>query len=46
MKDPFRNVNYVEKDRVVIRDTMGNCYEIESIEGLDRQSRKEVARVL
>lgn len=46
MRDPFRNTTFFDDDRVVIYDTLGNSYEIESIAALDKQSREQVEKVL
>ena len=46
MKNPYKNVTCVESDRIVIRDTMGNCYEIESLAKLDTHSQLQIEKVL
>jgi len=46
MRDPYKNVIRVSEDRVVLRDTIGNSYEIVSLAGLDKRSRNEVQKVL
>ncbi len=47
MREPRKNVNWlVPRERCLIRDTMGNRYEIEALTRLDPRSRAEVDRVL
>jgi hypothetical protein len=46
MKDPNKSVTRLGQDRLIIRDTLGNGYEIESLSALDAVSRAEVARVV
>jgi len=46
MKDPSKNVIWVTDDRMVIRDTVGNRYEIESYSALDAKSKVEIERVI
>jgi len=46
MKDPTKNALWLSRDRVIIRDTLGNRYEIESVSRLDPRSRAEVKKVL
>ena len=46
MKDPSKNVTWVTDDRLIIRDTLGNRYEIESFGGMDPRSRAEVEKVI
>jgi len=46
MKDPHSNVTWISTDRLVIRDTLGNRYEIESLNRLDARSRAEVEKIL
>jgi len=46
MKDPTKNASWLSQDRVIIRDTLGNRYEIESVSKLDVRSRAEVQKVL
>ena len=45
MKDPSKNVVWVTHDRLIIRDTLGNRYQIESLSRLDAHSRAEVEKV-
>ena len=47
MRNPYANVTFADdNDRVIVRDTMGNCYEIESLADLDRHSRYQVEKVI
>jgi hypothetical protein len=46
VKDPNRSVIAQSDDRMTVRDTLGNSYEIESLKGLDRKSQEEVEKVL
>ena len=46
MKDPSKSVIWVTDDRLVLRDVVGNQYEIESYAKLDPKSRIEVERVI
>lgn len=46
MKSPETNAIWVTEDRCILRDTLGNCYEIESMAGLDLQSREKAEMVL
>jgi hypothetical protein len=46
MKDPGKNVVWLTHDRLVLRDTMGNRYEIASLASLDDKSQAEVNKVL
>lgn len=46
MKDPTKNVIWPGGDRVIIRDTLGNRFEIESLAALDDRSRNEADKVL
>ncbi len=46
LSSPEANSLRPAPDRVVIRDVSGNCYEIASVEGLDRNSRNAMERVL
>ena len=46
IKDPNSSVIWVTADHMIIKDTMGNRYEIESLSGLDDWSRSQVDRVL
>ena len=46
MKDPNKNVIWLSGDQLIIRDTLGNRYEIESFSGLDPASRAEAEKVI
>lgn len=46
MKDPHKNVIRVTEDRLILRDTLGNRYEIKSLSNLDGKSQAEVQRVI
>ena len=46
MKSPETNATWLTDDRCLLRDTLGNCYEIESFETLDRVSRAHAEKVL
>ncbi|MCD6365318.1 MAG: DUF1854 domain-containing protein [Planctomycetes bacterium] len=46
MKSPETNTIWITDDHCLLRDTMGNCYEIESFERLDRASRAHADKVL
>ena len=46
MKSPETNATWLTEDRCVLRDTLSNCYEIESFLGLDRASRDQAEKVL
>jgi len=46
MKSPETNVTWLTDDRCILRDTLGNCYEIESMKLLDRASQVHADRVL
>ncbi|MBN1671694.1 MAG: DUF1854 domain-containing protein [Kiritimatiellae bacterium] len=46
MRDPHKNLVWIGEDRVILRDTIGNTYEIESLAGLDKRSRMEVDKVV
>jgi hypothetical protein len=46
LTSPETNSFWPKPDTVVIRDVSGNCYEIPSVEGLDKDSRTEMERVL
>jgi len=47
MREPRKNVHWlVPRQRCLIRDTMGNRYEIEALAALDARSQAEVNRVL
>lgn len=46
LKEPGKNVTWLGDDRVVIRDSMGNRYEVSSLADLDRESRRRLELVL
>lgn len=46
MKDPNANVTWITDDRLIIRDTLGNRYEIESFSALDAKSRAQVDKII
>lgn len=46
LKDPAENVMWLSGDHVILRDCMGNRYEIESISRMDRQSRNKMSLVI
>jgi hypothetical protein len=46
LRDPNTNVIYLTDDHIVLRDTMGNRYEVKSLLGLDERSRVEIDKTL
>lgn len=46
LKEPGKNVTHLSDDHLIIRDSMGNRYEIESISALDEESRQRLELVL
>ena len=46
MNDPAGNIVWLTDDRLIIRDAVGNRYEIESLSDLDPKSRAEVEKVI
>jgi len=44
--DPNVNVLWLTDDRLVIRDTFGNRYEIDSFSALDKRSKTEIEKVI
>ncbi len=47
MREPRKNLHWLTpRERCLIRDTMGNRYEIEALSALDAVSRVEVTRVM
>ena len=46
IKSPETDVTWITDDRCVLKDALGNCYEIESLEALDRISRANAEKVL
>ena len=45
-KDPNKNVTRVSEDHLILRDVLGNCYEIPSLSELDERSRDRAEMVL
>jgi hypothetical protein len=46
LKEPGKNVTHITADHLVIRDSMGNRYEIKSLQALDSESRQRLELVL
>ena len=46
LKEPGKNVTWLSEDRLVIRDSMGNRYEVSSLAELDSESRERLNLVL
>jgi hypothetical protein len=46
LREPGKNVTHLTSDHLIIRDSMGNRYEIPSIKALDPDSRERLDRVL
>jgi len=46
MKSPETNATWLSDDRCILRDTLGNCYEIKSLKELDSASRMKAETVL
>ena len=46
IKDPAANVQWDNGDRMIIRDTLDNRYEIESLAALDAASRAAVEKIV
>jgi hypothetical protein len=46
LKDPCENVLWLSDDRLVIRDSAGNRYEIESLSAMPRRSRSQILLVI
>lgn len=46
IKSPAVHIHWISDDRLVIKDTFGNRFEIPSLRGLDPASRAEVERIL
>ncbi len=46
LREPGNNITRLSPDHLVIRDSMGNRYEIESVAALDEESRASLDRVL
>lgn len=45
-KEPGKNVTHVPPSRIILRDTIGNRYEISDMSSLDPHSRRQVSKVL
>jgi len=45
-KEPGKNVTYLNQDHLVLRDAIGNRYEIPSLSQLDANSRRQVNKIL
>lgn len=45
-KEPGKNVTWLNDDHIVIRDTAGNRFEIESLESLNAASRAGILAIL
>ncbi|MHC4592764.1 MAG: DUF1854 domain-containing protein [Planctomycetota bacterium] len=46
MKDPTKNAVWLTDNHLILRDTLGNRYEIPTFSGLDAASRAQIAKVL
>lgn len=46
LREPGSNVTHLTPDHLVIRDSMGNRYEVESVAALDEESQFNLERVL
>jgi hypothetical protein len=46
LKDPCENVLWLSDDRLVIRDSSGNRYEIESLSAMSLRSRSQISLVI
>ncbi len=46
MREPTRNVTWLDDRRAVLRDVLGNRYRIADFAALDEHSRREAAKVL
>jgi hypothetical protein len=46
IRNPGKNITYLSEDHLLIRDVAGNRFEIPSLAGLDKASRREIERVL
>jgi len=46
IKDPNSNVLWFTNDRLMIRDTLGNRFEIEALTGLSDRSQKEIDKII
>jgi hypothetical protein len=46
MKDPGKNITWITDDHLILRDTLGNRFAIESLKALDLRSRQEMEKIL
>ena len=46
MREPHKNIVWVNDDRLILQDTLGNRYEIPSLSSLDLQSKIAVEQVI
>jgi len=46
LKEPGKNVTNLTPDHLIIRDSMGNRYEVPSLKALDEESRERLEMVL
>ncbi|MGK0186516.1 MAG: hypothetical protein ACI9R3_002299 [Verrucomicrobiales bacterium] len=46
LREPGKNITHFSDDHLVIRDSMGNRYEIPSLSALDPESQERIDRVL
>src|SRR5690606_36426341 len=46
LKEPGKNVSWLSTDHLIIRDSMGNRYEVPSLQALDQESRQRLLLVL
>ena len=45
-KEPGKNVTYLHQEHIVLRDAIGNRYEIRSLSELDAHSRRQINKLL
>jgi len=46
LRDPNKNATWLTEDHLLLRDTTGNCYEVNPFSGLDRHSKEEVWKIV
>jgi len=46
MKDPVKNATWITDDHLIVRDTLGNRYELKPFSELDAFSKAEVMKVI
>ena len=46
MKDPSANLTWITDDRAMLKDTLGNRYEIESFLALDPRSQAQIDKIV